>query len=75
MVMVCYGIHRTSLLRPYIIDATANGEPYAAMLNEVLQPYTDDIPLATLRLFWFHCVTGLNAWKMDQFFRAIGMAP
>jgi hypothetical protein len=45
--MLWYGIHGT-LLRPYFIDATANGEPYVAMLNEVLQPYTNDIPLVTI---------------------------
>jgi hypothetical protein len=51
--MVWYGIYAT-FLRPYFIDTTANGKPFCAMLNEVLKPYTDDILLLALWLFWFH---------------------
>jgi hypothetical protein len=41
-VTVRCGIHGT-LLGPYVLDATVNGGKHAAMLNEVMKSYRDDV--------------------------------
>jgi hypothetical protein len=52
MIQSC-GIHGIKLHAPYLFNANVSGETYDVMLNEVLDTYSDGMPLAGRRIFWF----------------------
>jgi hypothetical protein len=64
LVVVLYHIYRPTLLwscttsidqhySTTVFHATVNEETYITMRKEVLAPYLDNMPLATLQHFWF----------------------
>lgn len=47
------GVYKDRLLGPFFIPERLTGFNYLQLLNNVLVPFLDDLPLAELRLFWF----------------------
>lgn len=52
-VMVWCGIHNKRIIGPYFFDNTVNSESYLEVLENILSPYLDEIPISSLTKTYF----------------------